>query len=340
MSAMDSQRIVALDVAKGLGILLVVLGHNDVFRERAHSLYEAIYLFHMPLFFFLAGVTFRGGSVSEVVRKRARSLLVPYAAMSCVAVALAWQTGGAGTALSEFEGALYGTGHTIRFVPLWFLPCLFITAVFATVAWVVLKKKGALLIFSCLCVPIGAWILDSSGRPPGLPWSLDLVPFVSGLFLLGALMGRAAFGREFPHAWLIALGGAVVLALLATTTGTSLDLNYRRMNNVVAVIGASAAGIAMVVALSHAATRFAPAPVTRLLAYLGSASLFILMVHAPLQRRVVDIFEALGVDAVTTVTPSVVLTVGIISAIDYWVLRRVRAFGWVVYPRRAAASAV
>lgn len=38
-----------IDIAKGIGIFLVVLGHFTVF---ASPLYHYIYLFHMPLFFF------------------------------------------------------------------------------------------------------------------------------------------------------------------------------------------------------------------------------------------------------------------------------------------------
>jgi hypothetical protein len=34
---------------------------------------------------------------------------------------------------------------------------------------------------------------------------------------------------------------------------------------------------------------------------------------------------------------SVSITVALIGAFDLWILRRVRALGWVVYPRREAA---
>lgn len=58
-------RIVWLDVAKGLGILIVVLGHvfggiMDMPGHQAPMLFRqiflALYVFHMPLFFFLAGL--------------------------------------------------------------------------------------------------------------------------------------------------------------------------------------------------------------------------------------------------------------------------------------------
>ena len=54
-------RIMYIDRLKGIGILCVVIGHLiAVFTEEApllSTLYSFIYLFHMPLFSFLSGLT-------------------------------------------------------------------------------------------------------------------------------------------------------------------------------------------------------------------------------------------------------------------------------------------
>ncbi len=57
---MKPQREKWLDAAKGLAIILVVLGHclNHFDNEILHSLCEIIYLFHMPLFVLLSGYSF------------------------------------------------------------------------------------------------------------------------------------------------------------------------------------------------------------------------------------------------------------------------------------------
>jgi polysaccharide biosynthesis protein PslL len=52
------QRIVHIDIAKGIGILLVVLAHNGL-QAYAPFLHQFIYAFHMPLFFFLSGMFFK-----------------------------------------------------------------------------------------------------------------------------------------------------------------------------------------------------------------------------------------------------------------------------------------
>ena len=51
------KRVQYIENAKGIGILLVVLGHNDM-NAYHPTLHRFIYAFHMPLFFFLSGIFF------------------------------------------------------------------------------------------------------------------------------------------------------------------------------------------------------------------------------------------------------------------------------------------
>lgn len=358
MRAARDSRLLTVDVARGIGILLVVLGHNAVFRESSHALYEAIYLFHMPLFFFVSGVTFKATSAGEALKKRARALLVPYFIMGALAVLMTAQSGDAGRVLDEIRGVLYGTGHTIRFVPLWFLPCLFLVSVSAAALigmarkWLPLEsfERWRVRLLAALVVTglIGGSLVlrsgvfaqapftDGSARPIGLPWSLDLLPFVLAIFVAGSLFCRAQLIRECPMP-VVVIGAACAVLAFLVSDGVSLDLNYRRMTNAVAVIAGIAAGIGLVFALSTLVARVAS--VSRIFAYLGSASLVILLLHSPLQRRVLEPLIAHNVPSWLAVVVSVSITVGLISALDLCLLRRVRALGWVVYPRREAARA-
>lgn len=65
-----------LDAAKGIGILLVVVGH--VWTRGAVR--DAIYAFHMPLFFLLAGYVARPRPMAVFARTQLRTMAVPYAA--------------------------------------------------------------------------------------------------------------------------------------------------------------------------------------------------------------------------------------------------------------------
>lgn len=95
-----SGRLVALDAARGLAILLVVIGHvvaRDLpaGNEWYARLKDTIYLFHMPLFMTLTGISFalslpRFAAWSDVARfsgKRVERLFVPYVVFGLVIIA-------------------------------------------------------------------------------------------------------------------------------------------------------------------------------------------------------------------------------------------------------------
>src|SRR5262245_21386184 len=77
-AAMES-RLRHIDVAKGIGMLLVVFGHSPPLLADRSTLFEVVFSFHVPLFFFLSGVFFKPERpFSEVVRTRAAALLRPF----------------------------------------------------------------------------------------------------------------------------------------------------------------------------------------------------------------------------------------------------------------------
>ena len=53
---MDKNRINSLDMAKGIGIILVVVGHSTFLEENVLTWISS---FHMPLFFVLSGILIR-----------------------------------------------------------------------------------------------------------------------------------------------------------------------------------------------------------------------------------------------------------------------------------------
>ncbi len=73
-----SKRLRELDTAKGLAMFLVVFGHTLNFKS---PVFNWIFSFHMPLFFFLTGMTFRPEkyeTFGQAVRDKFRARLVPY----------------------------------------------------------------------------------------------------------------------------------------------------------------------------------------------------------------------------------------------------------------------
>src|SRR5215208_2174678 len=106
-----SKRIGYLDVARGIGILLVVLGHND-FGAISPFFQQVIYSFHIPLFFFLAGYFINTElSFFDYFKKRFHSVLKPYlfTLFLIYFASVSFEKMGFQTAIGRIIKALYGT---------------------------------------------------------------------------------------------------------------------------------------------------------------------------------------------------------------------------------------
>lgn len=72
------QRYEWIDIAKGMAIICVVIGHATV----GNHIYDMIYAFHMPFFFIMAGYLLNiskwGNQLNLFIKNRARRLLKPY----------------------------------------------------------------------------------------------------------------------------------------------------------------------------------------------------------------------------------------------------------------------
>lgn len=110
-------RLQHIDIAKGTGIVLVVWGHSLI--ELGHYI---IYMFHMPLFFYLSGVFHKSCSLDSFARKRVKSLLLPLLIFMLVLSPLIPFTSQPTLNICPPHlGGIFG--------PLWFLVALFIVSI-------------------------------------------------------------------------------------------------------------------------------------------------------------------------------------------------------------------
>lgn len=66
---MKQERSAAIDIAKGIGVILVVFGHMNTYPS---IIQKIIYSFHIPMFFLLAGLVFSckpGGGIAAHIRQ-------------------------------------------------------------------------------------------------------------------------------------------------------------------------------------------------------------------------------------------------------------------------------
>lgn len=274
-----------IDSAKGLGILLIFFGH--VYSTVTPSaLYVYIYAFHVPLFFFISGLTLKpaAGPLGGVVQKKLRTLIVPYLwyaflgyAFYVAGYALAHQQG---IQVPQFDYGLWkplagifigtiGDGRIIN-GPVWFALALFWTFMLAY------------LINTYIRNPAGQWV--AIALLTGLGLALGdrvLLPF-SGVAALTALIFFQAGYRLQSARLLQSLGSATRWWLLAAFIAISL---FSQINGFVGmgegIVGNPLwflffgfIGTFMVVLLVNVAD-----PWCGWLAFIGRYSLSIMLIH-------------------------------------------------------------
>ena len=82
---MRIERIKWIDIAKGMGIIFIVLGH--ILRGTGIMI-QWIYSFNVPFFFVLAGLTFNKDNAEAVrtIKAKGCQLLVPYVFWGLVSI--------------------------------------------------------------------------------------------------------------------------------------------------------------------------------------------------------------------------------------------------------------
>lgn len=127
------ERIGYYDIARGLGIIFVIIGHIDTFYVPFRSV---VITFHMALFFIISGMLFmeteeEKKSFREILKKKFCRILVPYYLFSLLAIGIEFIR----LALQEvfywphFKSLLLSTFSLYGNSVMWFLPALFISEV-------------------------------------------------------------------------------------------------------------------------------------------------------------------------------------------------------------------
>lgn len=77
----QAQKVLWIDIAKVLGIYLMIIGHKGLVDEQCTKF---IFSFHMPMFFILSGMLYHPVRVIQTIIKVYRTLLLPFVIMTCI----------------------------------------------------------------------------------------------------------------------------------------------------------------------------------------------------------------------------------------------------------------
>lgn len=172
MGSDNNKRITYFDIAKGIGILFVLIGHlqNDIifsYSPYILSLCSWIFSFHMPLFFIISGMLIccrreEEKDLKEIVRKRFRSIMIPYFWFSLIYIFIVLYS----LLISKvvplktlFIQLWYVLGMYGMNV-LWFLPAIFAAEIMFV--YITQRFKGKKSIFVIIALLLAAILINSA----------------------------------------------------------------------------------------------------------------------------------------------------------------------------------
>ena len=207
-------RSTAIDVARGIAAILMLIGHLEL-NARVD---QFIYSFHMPLFFIISGMTMKAEeNLPAYIRKRIRRILVPYIVFALIFTDLKYVNW-----LYCLYGSSRGLSAAESLTSLWFLPCLFCADLVFHLILRVCGDERTMIPAVIACAAAGISITWFLTPVHNLPFSFDIalaaVPFLMIGHLLRKHVGRVRKYAEKTHVNLMAavlmLGAVSVLCFL------------------------------------------------------------------------------------------------------------------------------
>lgn len=216
-----AKRLEYVDIAKGIGIVLVVCSHSD-----ALNLMWLMMGMFVPIFYFCSGYTFTlKGTLRENIKKRFRKLFVPYLFFNILLFCAFMHF-----SLREVVGVFYSRyslypldiSPNIKFLtsgnyPMWFLTSMIVSYLFFYLI-VYYDKFRLWLIIGYLTLTV---VLTKC--PILLPWSLD-TSFLTALFMY---VGMEVRNKKLISAYWWQIGLLIIVYIGLQIFGGDINLSVR-----------------------------------------------------------------------------------------------------------------
>ena len=254
-----TERIKWVDYSKSFGIFLVVLGHAGL-PDNIRSIF---YAFHIPLFFFLAGLFFDYDKFSgyfSFFRRRFFQLIVPYLFFNLITY-LFWLFIGRHTgkdaltstnATLPLVGILYGNASSLPHnVPLWFLTCLFTVENLYFILFRTIQNKKTILIIALILLSLIGFI-DYRLDIFRLPWGINMGFVVIGFYGIASIFRKQFLKNPNNKLKLIFLSFlAFAIVIVVADVNGKIEVSDHQYGNYLLFFTGAAAGILFIISLSR-----------------------------------------------------------------------------------------
>ena len=177
-------RIDYIDLFRAIGIFVMIMGHvtfGGLFDKWIH-------VFHMPMFFIISGYFYKEQRFSSLIKKRAKSFLVPYVAFGIIHLIIYFIR--IGSIDSHVLYLLLWENTAENGIPiagaLWFLTAMFFSEVLFKVVQSINGSNVLKTIVSFLIAIVG--MACAQYLPFRLPWAIDVGLVGVGFYQIGKLI--------------------------------------------------------------------------------------------------------------------------------------------------------
>ena len=279
-----SKNIEYMDIAKAIGIILMVIGHSG------SPLSRIIYLFHMPLFFFISGYFYKEHytyNIIELIKKRIKTLYIPFVKYQLVFLFLhnifyninvysnKFNTSARLYTVSDFiknfiNAITFGVTEELGSA-FWFLVSLFtVNILFAIIRFIVInifKEKGE---YVCAIVIGVCFVL---GSKISLPRYIDTSLVALLIFYVGYLYNR----YEEKISMNIYIASTSLIILIINSNIGEVSMGYNSYTSLSFFIVSFISGIYLTIYISKSIVKLNAN--LKLLKYIGENTLIIVGIH-------------------------------------------------------------
>jgi fucose 4-O-acetylase-like acetyltransferase len=294
-----------IDITKGIGIILVILGHNNFDQ----SFLTIIHTFNMPLFFFISGYLYHYRKYKQnpnnFIYQKFKRLVVPYFVTNiiilCTFTLLSFfklSSFNASNPVNHLIGVFYGNGAPLNpstkftnllSIPSWFLLSLFCASLILYVIAYFHEKYGlACSSFLCFLVILFGFIIS---KYIFLPWSLDIA-CVSMIFMFSGYLFNY-YKTNWLHFNSINIfynSPFILLLFLIISINGTVDMNTRTYSNLFFFSIGGLLGTYITIELAKEMCK-KETLLTKVFRYFGKNSIIILLYHGFMPIVVLNIIK-------------------------------------------------
>lgn len=238
---MRKEREDFIDVAKGIGITLVIIGHSGI----PEMIYKFIYGFHMPLFFIISGFLYNYAKWNQLgfktlVRKKFKAYIIPYFTLSFlnlfINIPVEHYYGISGVDLLDSTVkhiywifySVCSSDLTPNCSPLWFLPAIYIADIYVYFLFKVKDINKRFLIFLTAII-LSIYMCVSRIILHTLPWHIETALIGAIFMYVGYLIKNNNLLHKNVNIWGIIT--ITVIAFYAIYSNNSVSLGNNNIGN-------------------------------------------------------------------------------------------------------------